>query len=241
MSFPLPRFSKPGSASHVVRPPASFTRSGGRFGPAQILQLAPAAWYRLGLGITTATGVSAWADQSGNGRNAVQATGSLQPIQQADGSLLFDGVDDFLKPTAFTLNQPVSAYILYKSITWTLNDRVYDGNASNLMALVQNPSTPQVLAFAGATGIGVSPAVGSLCVVSAVFNNTNSVIQLNQNAPVTGTVGTNNPAGVTLGAQPAGNFGNVQIYEFIVFPTAHDSATIRKVVTYLGGVGGLTL
>ena len=40
------------------------------------------AWYRADLGVTTATGVSGWADQSGNGdanRDLAQATAGLQP------------------------------------------------------------------------------------------------------------------------------------------------------------------
>jgi hypothetical protein len=36
-------------------------------------------WLRADLGITIGTGVSAWADQSGNGNNFTQATGSAQP------------------------------------------------------------------------------------------------------------------------------------------------------------------
>jgi len=36
-------------------------------------------WLRGDLGITIATGVSVWADQSGSGNNVVQASGSLQP------------------------------------------------------------------------------------------------------------------------------------------------------------------
>ncbi len=38
-----------------------------------------AGWWRADLGITIGTGVSAWADQSGNGRHLVQATGTDQP------------------------------------------------------------------------------------------------------------------------------------------------------------------
>jgi hypothetical protein len=45
--------------------------------------LSPAAWYRADLGITIATGVSSWADQSGNARHATQGTGGLQPSLQA--------------------------------------------------------------------------------------------------------------------------------------------------------------
>lgn len=38
------------------------------------------AWYRPGVGVTGALNASAWADQSGNGNNLLQATGANQPI-----------------------------------------------------------------------------------------------------------------------------------------------------------------
>jgi hypothetical protein len=41
-------------------------------------------WWRADLGVTIATGVSAWADQLAVQPNAVQATGSAQPVQTAN-------------------------------------------------------------------------------------------------------------------------------------------------------------
>lgn len=60
-------------------------------------------WLRADLGVTIGTGVATWADQSGNGHNATQATGSKQPIRNATDadfaglpSLHGDGVDDYM-------------------------------------------------------------------------------------------------------------------------------------------------
>ena len=64
-------------------------------------------------GVTVATGVSSWGDQSGNGRHLVQATGTKQPAWAASGgpnstpSLEFDGGagdDDALSYAAYTGN-----------------------------------------------------------------------------------------------------------------------------------------
>lgn len=48
--------------------------------------------------ITSVTGVSVWADKSGNGRNATQTTGSKQPIRTSTingrSAITFQGVDD---------------------------------------------------------------------------------------------------------------------------------------------------
>src|SRR5271169_4249375 len=42
-------------------------------------------WLRASAGITIATGVSAWADQSGKGQNATQGSGAAQPAYVASG------------------------------------------------------------------------------------------------------------------------------------------------------------
>jgi hypothetical protein len=60
-------------------------------------------WLRADLGITVATGVSTWADQSGNGNNFTQGTGANQPGLAATGNargtgpaLTFNGTTQFL-------------------------------------------------------------------------------------------------------------------------------------------------
>jgi hypothetical protein len=74
------------------------------FGAASVLQ-----WCRADLGVTVATGVSVWADQSGNGKDYLQATAANQPtLTAADATLNnlptigFDGVNDTM--LAATLN-----------------------------------------------------------------------------------------------------------------------------------------
>ncbi|MGD1959541.1 MAG: T9SS type A sorting domain-containing protein [Fulvivirga sp.] len=54
----------------------------GSSGPRNVL------WLRSDIGITQSGTVSAWADQSGNGLNAVQATGGLQPAYTASNANL---------------------------------------------------------------------------------------------------------------------------------------------------------
>lgn len=59
-------------------------------------------WFRADAGVTQTFGlVSAWADQSGNARNAAQATGTNQPLYVENAvngkpAISFDGVDNFL-------------------------------------------------------------------------------------------------------------------------------------------------
>ncbi|GEM_PF-4150300 len=58
-------------------------------------------WFKADAGITIATGVSNWADQSGNGNDVSQATGGDQPTVSpgalnGNDMLLFDGANHFL-------------------------------------------------------------------------------------------------------------------------------------------------
>lgn len=215
-------------------------------GPGIIRALSPVAWYRLGVGITIATGVSQWDDQSGNGRHLVQATGTKQPALQADGSILFDGAADFLKTSAFTLNQPNTVYVLGRQVTWALNDFIFAGNsvAAADARIFQSAVTPAINGTAGLAMTANSDlAVNTYGVLAVSFNGASSLIQVNNNAAVTSNAGTNPLAGFTLGSNADGTagWGNIQVKEVILFPAAHDAATRARVIGYLAAVGGLSI
>lgn len=193
-----------------------------------------AAWYRLGKGQTIVTGVSQWSDASGNGRNLLQATGSLQPLVQGDGSLLFDGVDDFLQ-ASFALVQPTTIYLRMKHLAWTIGNRIADGFTANGGAILQNGTTPQIQTFAGTlTGVNANLVLNTYGSVCAVFNGASSASQVDNTAAVTGNAGAANMGGLTLAANGAGaQPTNMQVKEVIVYSTAHDQATRDRVIAYL--------
>lgn len=66
-----------------TRRPIRFGEATSKFQPSQLPGLV--LWLRADLGITIATGVSVWADQSGNGNNATQGTPAAQPTYFASG------------------------------------------------------------------------------------------------------------------------------------------------------------
>lgn len=78
--------------------------SSGTFSPRNLSGLI--LWLRADAGITIATGVSQWSDQSGQGNNAVQAVGGSQPafvassVMAGKPSVRFDGTDDVLATVA---------------------------------------------------------------------------------------------------------------------------------------------
>lgn len=203
------------------------------FNPASLPNLA--AWFRFNQGIT-GTAVSQWDDASGNGRHLKQSTGAAQPAKQADGSILFDGSSDFLKCDAFTLNQPYTVYVLFKQVTWTANDRIFDGEATNSSILFQVGTTPSLSLFAGSTvAANTNLAVDTYGAVASVFNGASSAMQVNATTTTTGNAGAGNMGGFTLGAQGGGGgqWGNIQVKEVAIYSVAHDLATRQLVHTYL--------
>jgi hypothetical protein len=225
-----------------------FNRWQGGGGNALIRGLSPAAWFRLGQGITiTGAGVSQWDDQSGNARHLKQATDTRRPALQADGSILFDGVDNCIKTDAFTLNQPTTVYFLGKQVTWTFQDTLVDGNAGNDLRITQGAvggTTPKISIYAG-TELGniTTLAVDTYGVIAAVFNGASSSIQHSLNAATTGAAGAANAGAITLGAfgDLSSGFSNIQVKELIVFAAAHTAAQRQSVIYYLAGVGGITV
>jgi hypothetical protein len=199
----------------------------------------PAAWYRKGQGITvTGSGVSQWSDASGNGRHLLQATDTNRPARQSDGTILFDGVDNYLKTSAFTLNQPITYYLALKQVTWTAGDYFIDGDG-NTSVLIAQPSagaTPEIVAYAGSlSAVSTGLAVNTYGVICAVYNGASSVLRVNNGADITGNFGANNAGGLTLGGSGTvvAQFANIQVKEVIVFNQAHTAAQRSLMIAYL--------
>lgn len=210
-----------------------------------IAGLGPAAWYPYGVGITEAgAGVSQWDDQSGGAKHLKQATDGNRPAKQADGSILFDGVDNWLRTDAFaSLGAAVSIYALLKQVTWTINEYLWDGQGSAALGFRQATASPRLAVqvggstFVDATGLPVD----TYGMVAAIYNGAGSVLRINA-TETTGTVNAVAPTqfllGANNGAVPAG-FSNIQVKEVLIFASAHDAATRARIYRYLAGVGGL--
>ena len=203
------------------------------------MSLSPAAWFKFNTGITvTGSGVSQWDDQSGNGRHLLQGTDANRPTKETDGVITFDGVDNFLKCNAFTLNQPETVYLLGKQVTWTSIDTIMDGNTVNTLRLFQTGTTPQVQINAG-TGVATNAnwTLNTYFPLAVVIDGANSLIHVNGSAATTGNAGAGNMGGFTLGA--GGNstaFAHIQIKEVIIYASAHSSTTRQQVFDYLSKI-----
>src|SRR5688572_6683095 len=83
-----------------------------------------ADWFAADIGVTQEQGVAKWADQSGNGHNAVQLLPALQPKLTQSGQtpqpfLEFDGQDDYLELPELNINwgAGLSLFVVAGSMT----------------------------------------------------------------------------------------------------------------------------
>ena len=212
----------------------------GAFSPSDLTGLK--LWTKFNSGITvTGAGVSQWDDVSGEGNHLKQGTDTNRPSKEGDGSILFDGVDNFLKADAFTLVQPETIYILGKQVTWSSGARIFDGDSVLSGLLYQTSGPPNVVLYAG-TGLASNSdlIIDTYSTIAAIINGASSSLKINNETETTGDAGINDMGGFTLGA--AGGltlFSNIQIKECLIYSTPHDAATRAKVIAYLSGVGGL--
>lgn len=203
-----------------------------------------AAWFVGGVGITSAAGaISQWNDQSGNGRHLVQATGASQPALQADGSILFDGVDDSLATGSLSIALPITCYLLLQQVSWTGTEWLFDAfGETNSQGVAQVTASPTIKVTRGGVGsfaTGVSLSTGTYGVVAfEIIDATNLLLQLNKGAAITGTLSSfENVAKLHLGADGNGfTFSNIQVKEVILFSVAHDATTRAGVIDYLNRV-----
>jgi hypothetical protein len=199
-------------------------------GTVHFVDASPAALFRYRKGITvTGAGVSTWADKSGNARDLLQGTDASRPALQADGSILFDGVNDFLKTAGFTFNQPETVYLLAKQVTFTAGEYVFDGNAGNDLSFNQTGASPTVTQYAGGGGdvnANTNWLIDTYAAIAIIFNGASSLIRVNNVTVSGGNPGAANAGGFTLGSNSSGTGGwsNIQAKESILYPGAHTTA-----------------
>ena len=205
------------------------------FLPSDLINLT--AWFRFNKGITvTGAGVSQWDDASGNDNHLLQATDTNRPSKEVDGSILFDGVDNFLKTQVFALHQPCTVYLLVKQVSWSAPDALYDGNELITGAVLQTAPSPGIAAN-GLAALNLDLLVGVYGALATVFNGVLSSIKVNNGVETTGDTGISPMDGFTLGAAATAVLhSNIQVKEVVIYSGAHDEATRVQMADYLNSL-----
>lgn len=191
----------------------------------------------------TPRNTSQFTDLTGNGRHLLQATAASQPLWVASGAggvLRFDGVADYLKTAAFTLNQPEHIFLLTKWTSVAGAPYILDGNAMNGMGLYdQAGATASV--YAGKDLLRASTITGTWGIIDVLYNGAASAIGLNGGLATTGDAGTNNAGGITVcrygGA--AGGYGTADIAALAVYSRPLSELDRQRVVRWLQRQGRL--
>jgi hypothetical protein len=195
------------------------------------------AWYDFNYGVTKdgSNLVSVWKDRSGNAHDLEQATGTNQPLWSADG-ITFDGIDNFMKTAAFTFNPTECIYIVFKQISWTSGDAIFDGNTSEVILFFQNDVTPKLRIY---TGDFSTPndnlSVDVLGIARIMLTGSEIKLQINETVKFIDGGISYSMGGITLGSSGAGNsrFGNILIKEAIFRNVADTAADEQKIYNYL--------
>lgn len=178
------------------------------------------------------TKASAWLDASGNNRNAVQATGTKQPLLDAKG-LLFDGDDDgmtvTISLTAFEI------YFVWAAVSATATDRLFDFAGSSRVIIKQvNSNTINLYSYINSANVNDSGGyvLDTLSVTGVIVDNASSSI--NGNALDIGGVG--NMTSFVLANRPEGTAGGNIILKEVVVTNLLDSSKRTAVINRLNSL-----
>lgn len=214
--------------------------------PSVLLDGNTVAWYNSQL-LSTITKdgsdfVSRWNDRLGSGHDLIQSTGTNQPKWFSVNGVLFDGIDNFMKTSPFTFDQPEMIYIVLKQVTWTLGDYILDGISDNRGAIFQSATTPGLKSFAGAaSGQNNNLVLNTFGIVRILFNGASSKLQINETTATTGNLGSNNMGGILIGSIGSGasSWGNIQAKEAIYRKVADGTSDEQNIYNYLKNKYGI--
>lgn len=214
-----------------------------------------ALWLQSDKGITSSGSpatVSNWADLSGNGRDAAQSTSTKRPLYTAASinnlpSLAFDGTDDVLATSAFSLGvytvllvttgQGGNGYFFTRSAAGVEVDTLY-GSTGNTTYVNRSGTTS---GYNNTTNWG-QWGTSTARLLTQLYGGTHATHRNRMNAVEqswTGTssgdpgVGTTSHQFVIAGRNDSAVPANIKVAEVIVYDTALGATDLSRVEAYL--------
>jgi hypothetical protein len=199
--------------------------------------------------------VARWEDQSGNSRNALQATSINRPIlktsvQGGKNGIRFDGSNDFMATSSFAHSVPITLFLVCKRLSNTGSgadfNRIIEHGSNNGTTLITRAVTNRI-AYQYATvapeDSTVDPATNTKVYEMFVDSSAprNVTFRVN-NANQTTTVRSETPATPTafnLAQFGGGGFNaNVEIYELCYYNVKISNSDRDNVRNYLNSKWG---
>ncbi len=158
-------------------------------------------------GITLETGVSAQADQSGNGHTVANSTGAEQPLVIANGiggkpALRYDGTADFLVGSWARPQPHTSLTVLVPSRSASIAKFCLDGQGQWMTLDCFTATTLRY--FGDVDNITATSNIDAAQLVTRVSDGASSSIQVNNGPPGTGNA-PSAPGGLTMGSAWSGS------------------------------------
>jgi hypothetical protein len=185
--------------------------------------------------------VSRWNDYLGSGHDLVQASGTLQPLWSASG-ILFDGVDNYMKASTFTLNQPEFIYMVLNYKSYIADSYCFDGNAVNSGGMYTGANSPLRMRAIGDSDSPINSdlVAGDVSIVRILFYGASSKFLVDGHAAVTGNFGAANMSGITIGSSAIATVhANVEYIEIIIRKISDSSGDETDIYNYLKNKYGL--
>ena len=124
---------------------------------------------------------------------------------------------------------------MFKQVTWTVNNRIFDGNTINRGILYQVGVAPELQSFAGGgSGANSNLSLNTYGIARVQFNGATSTFQINETTQITGNFGGNDLGGFTLGADGSNlQFSNIEVKEVIIRNVAYSAQDEGTIYNYL--------
>lgn len=182
------------------------------------------------VGLSTAT----WTDRSGNGRTLTFTNTPTLSSKDGTPTVILNGTDEYGRLEAFTLEQPTTVIIVFKTLTLTGGKRVFDGNAGNSMGLfLVAGGVLSMYAGAQISGLGDPYGEDTWDMHYCVYNGAISYYQKNSDTPVIGNAGTNDAGGFNLGSfNGTINASNIEVIAICVISGVPNASDKVKLQTY---------
>jgi len=177
------------------------------------------------------------------GKHLLQTTAASQPLWSAANGVLFDGVNDFMKATAFAFVQPEFIYFVGRQITRTFADSFFDGDGLNTGRIYQDIPPSNLIAFNGIGSLtnGNLP-LNTFGIIRLLFNTPNSIFQINKTAAILGNFGVNDMNNFTIGSDGAATTnGNIEVKEIILRKSVDNVNTQDSIFNYLQSINGIII